>query len=121
MYCAQGTSTQASPHQSIAMEGMVAGKPYPCTGTVFGIPPEGSCSAFTSRSHFSRKRLISKLKHAVGANTAISPVHPIRSSLWGQSVGMSTKFDLLLQMIFCCRRLIISLEQVNSPIRSISE
>ena len=44
--------------------------------------------------------LISKLKQAVGAKTAISPVHPIRSSRCGQSVGISTKLDLLLQMIF---------------------
>ena len=61
MYSAQGTSTQASPHQSTAMAGMVAGKPYPWTGTVLGMPPPGSCSACTSSIHFSRKRLMSKL------------------------------------------------------------
>ncbi len=103
------------------MAGMVAGKPYPWAGTVLGMPPPGSCSACTSSSHFSRKRLMSKLKQAVGANTAMSPVQPMRSSRWGQSVGMSTKLDLAPQRMLDWSWQSISLEQAKPPLSATSE
>ena len=59
---------------------------------------------------------MSKLNTAVGANTAISPVQPMRSSRCGQSVGMSMKFDFALRTMFSCRRLSISFEQRNEPV-----
>ena len=120
-YSAQGTSTHASPHQATAIRGMVVGKPKPCAGTVLGMPPVGSCSASTSSSHLSKNRPMSKLKQAVGANTAMSPVQPMRSSRWGQSVGMSTRLDLALQVILLWSWLTISLEQAKLPVCSRSE
>ena len=58
---AQGTKMQASPQKAMAFLGMVRGKPYPCTGTVLGMPPCRVCSALTSLSHFSKNLRASKL------------------------------------------------------------
>ena len=86
-----------------------------------GKAPLSVCSALKSFSHFSRKRLISKLKQAVRANTAMSPVQPMRSSRWGQSVGMSTKLERPPQRMFCWSRLMRLSEEVKLPVDARSE
>ena len=89
---------QLSPQQEVVMVGVTPFR----DGTTKGIAPVAVCSLARSLSHFSRKRLMSKLKQAVGENRAMSPVQPCRSSRWGQSVGMSTKLSRPLQLRFDC-------------------
>ena len=59
---------------------------------------------------------MSKLKQAVGANTAMSPVQPMRSSRWGQSVGISMKLERAPHWMLDCSWLSILSEHSKLPI-----
>lgn len=58
---------------------------------------------------------------AVSENTWVSPVQPIRSSLWGQSVGKSTKLLFMPQAQLESSRFSFSLPVVRTDSMGISE
>ena len=60
-------------------------------------------------------------KQAVELNTWASPVQPMRSSRWGQSVGTSTKLSFWLHLALRIKRFTFSLPVSKKPISSRSE
>ena len=69
------------------------------------MPPPGRCSAFTSRSHFSKTAARRSCSTPWGAKRAMSPSSPSARPAGGQSVGMSIKLDFALQRMFSWSRL----------------
>ena len=88
-YISSGRIVTAFPHPSMFTNPIPAG---PVWGTVAQTYPSelSSCPSSRSRRKFFQKSFVSKLYAPVKANTCPSPVYPMRSSLWGQSVGTST-------------------------------
>ena len=71
-------------------------------------------------SQLARNALLSKSVAAVGANTWTSPVHPIRSSRCGQSVGTERKLPRIDQTTFSWSRFSRSCDESNHPVRRMS-
>ena len=61
------------------------------------------------------------LKLAVGQKTSASPVQPMRSSRWGQSVGVSRKLPIWPQKALWISWLTLALEVSTWPMTARSE
>ena len=57
----------------------------------------------------------------MGENTSASPVQPMRSSRWGQSVGTSTKLPFWPHSVFRTRRFTSSFPVSSQPFLGRSE
>ncbi len=83
------------------------------SGTTLGTPSSSSWSSSRSRSQLCQNASDSTSVQAVGANACASPVHPRRSSRWGQSVGSETKLPRSDHRTFSCSLFSRSSEQVK--------
>ena len=73
------------------------------------------------RPHGREMEFWTRAKVAVAEKACASPVHPSRSSLWGQSVGMSIKLPFCPHWILCCSLLTRVSEVEKLPVASMSE
>lgn len=79
-----------------------------------------TCSKHTPLIQAFQKPVVSYKKFAVEANEWASPNHPSLSSRCGQSVGMLTKFDLMLHLTFVWSLFSTPEEVSKEPISRIS-
>src|SRR3984957_12924351 len=90
-YCNQvayGTNTPASPQPGAPGWSLL---PSIRSGEIFENAPSAVCASGTSSMNLCENASISKLYEPVRQNAPASPIHPMRSSRCGQSVGIERK------------------------------
>ena len=74
-----------------------------------------------SRTHLVKNAAMSRLKMAVCENAWMSPIQPIRSSRWGQSVGTPSILPRCTHSTQCMILFNRSLEHSNRPASAAAE